>query len=250
MVPFYALCTSLILFCIKQLFHNDVDYFLQSLSPSVNNRVSPKSIKKLPVDRAKSESKISSTSLDQPKSKRSNKPIVCGKTRHPYDTLDSAYSTSESSYNTVDSTYSQQSSTSGYDTLELKCNSSNPPVDRRWHDSESSRLKPPSAPSFGVGVTGGKTVTDDIRFVDDIDESDTATETETDTEPAASSNCIDMSYVPDYIRPVSILPPSSAPHLNNQSSSVNACLSSSSSTSTLTATSSKGNEVIHINLSL
>ena len=123
-----------------------------------------------------------------PPSKLVKNPVL----KQGYDTLDSAYSTSESSYNTVDSSYLQQSVSSGYSTLESKWKEpklSHPPGDKSSLAS-SVLLKP------AVGYQ------QDIRFVDEIESSDTATETETDTEGTIGANTLDMSYVPDYIRPV------------------------------------------------
>ena len=114
-----------------------------------------------------------------------------------YGTLDSAYGTGESSYNTVDSTYIQQTDRA-------------PPSDgakgrapkrRTNQKSDSSSLEPGPLPRDKF---------EQLKYVDDVnsgDDSDTATETETDTEQTfaysgTSLDCNEMSYVPDYVRPM------------------------------------------------
>ena len=144
--------------------------------------------------------------LSSESSKKSNTKFSSGQKRSPrpaYDTLDSAYSTSESSYNTVDSSYSRQSASSGYDTFELRQKGIS--RTRQWNKDET-RLNAVSNSSAISGSPSRDAKTgpcsEKIRFADDVDDSDTATETETDTEQRISVQSDDMSYVPDYIRPV------------------------------------------------
>ena len=163
-----------------------------------------------------------------------------------FDTLDSAYSTSESSYNTVDSSYSQHTSSSGYSTLELRWKEAK--SDSKWNSDKTKRLDysrntsnnvEPVSDVVGGDINACGVLPSDIRFADDLDDSDTTTETETDTEQTILADSVDMSYVPDYIRPVSIFSPSSVALMNNNTSNLPSP-SSSSSNSTLTATSTKG----------
>nr|CAB3222844.1 rho GTPase-activating protein 21 [Phallusia mammillata] len=123
-----------------------------------------------------------------------------------YDTLDSAYGTGESSYNTVDSSYTQHA-TSDYGSLGNKWKE---PKKSKEPLSAQQRLYPGSA--FKVVVPNSQK----FRYADEVEgsdsDSDTATETETDTEtPKLSQEFYtqdeeNMSYVPDYVRPMPMSP--------------------------------------------
>jgi len=208
----------------------------------VNNRAKDRSGvgKKLQQDKKLT----TKTSIDKAEVKRSNSTSIhsskSNKTESSrFDTLDSAYSTCESSYNTVDSSYSQHTSSSGYNTLELRWKDAKL---ERWADGKAKRLNHPRNASSDV-ISGDLTAcgvnTDCIRFADDFDESGSTTETETDTEQTLLSGTVEMSYVPDYVRPVTIFPPSSTMLHDNKTSNLPSP-SSSSSNSTLTASSNKG----------
>ena len=211
-------------------------FFFQS--KSVNNRAEGRSGTEKHLQREKSGTKASGDKIKRSNSAASRTVKAKQSESSRFDTLDSAYSTCESSYNTVDSSYSQHTSSSGYNTLELRWKDAK--LDRSWIDDEAKRHPcNNSSDVISRDLTPCGVNTEDIRFADDLDESGSTTETETDTEQTLLASSIDMSYVPDYVRPVAILPPSSAPLLSSNNSSLPSP-SSSSSNSTLTVSSNKG----------
>ncbi|XP_076815178.1 uncharacterized protein LOC143461228 isoform X2 [Clavelina lepadiformis] len=125
-----------------------------------------------------------------------------------YDTLDSAYSTGGSSYNTVDSSYTKLPYKPGYNSVDQKWKESSAHHDcDNGSEDHSAGLEQASLHSYELKperneYQEGPGTFEQLKFADDPEDSDTATETETDTELTISGCSVDMSYIPDYVRPV------------------------------------------------